>query len=247
MKGNVTLAHALNETGDGGLVVTGGERRRQPQTERPCRRQGRTAGEPGIAFDHLHGRGTIDQEIFERLAADAELDLGDAFRRDFEDDAPRVIDEDAPTGVGQKERDVLVGLLGAGAAVAVPDLDRLPVLHKGGEALAEAVDVVADGKVEALEEMPCLAAAVDGVAGILGAATGQADAVAQEVEAVASLARQNRRQRPAVQGDGRFRLLDTPMPLLAVDLEFRALGGSALEVLDANADHPFGGRDKDAG
>ena len=158
-----------------------------------------------------------------------------------------MIDEDAPAGVGQEERDVLVGLLGAGAAVAVPHLDRLPVLHKRGEALAEAVDVFANGKVEALEEMRCLAAALDGVAGILGAAAGQANAVAQEVEAVASLARQNRRQRPAAQGDGRFRLLDTPMPLRAVDLEFGALGERAPEMLDANADHPFGRREEAQG
>ena len=142
--------------------------------------------------------------------------------------------------IGQEERDVLVGLIAAGAAVAVPDLDRLAVLDEGGEALAEAIDVDADGKVETLEEMRCPGSAVDGVAGFPGVAAGEAHAIADEVEAIAPLARQNGGQRPAAQGDGRLRLFDAADPVVTGEVELGTLSGNALKMGDAHADHPFG-------
>ena len=59
-----------------------------------------------------------------------------------------MVDEDAVAARGEVERDVLVGLLTAGAAVGLPDVDGLAVLHERGEALAETVDVLADAEGE---------------------------------------------------------------------------------------------------
>ncbi len=48
------------------------------------------------------------------------------------------------------ERHVLVRLLAGGTAVGVPDVHRLTVLHQWSEALAEAVDELADAEIELL-------------------------------------------------------------------------------------------------
>ncbi len=55
-------------------------------------------------------------------------------------------DEDAIPAVGQIEGDVLVGLLARSAAVGVPDIDDLPVLGKGGEPFAKAMDDLANAE-----------------------------------------------------------------------------------------------------
>ncbi|OQA21981.1 MAG: hypothetical protein BWY63_01041 [Chloroflexi bacterium ADurb.Bin360] len=47
-----------------------------------------------------------------------------------------MINEDAITTIGEIERDVLVGKLAACAAILVPHIHRLPVLHQRREALA---------------------------------------------------------------------------------------------------------------
>ena len=54
-----------------------------------------------------------------------------------------MVDEQAVAPAGQVEGDVLVGLLGGGAAVLVPDLDALAIFRQGTEALAQAVDRLA--------------------------------------------------------------------------------------------------------
>src|SRR5690606_18357780 len=54
---------------------------------------------------------------------------------------------------GEVEGDALVRLLAGGAAVGVPDLDRLAVLHQRSEALAEAVDQFADTEVQLLVDV----------------------------------------------------------------------------------------------
>src|SRR5690606_8868249 len=56
----------------------------------------------------------------------------------------------AVAAVGKMEGDALVRLLAGGAAVGVPDLDRLAVLHQRTEALAEAVDQLAHAEIELL-------------------------------------------------------------------------------------------------
>ncbi len=62
----------------------------------------------------------------------------------------RVIDEYAIAAIGEIERNVLVRLLARGAAVSVPDIDRLTVLHKRTEPLSETVDQFADSELELL-------------------------------------------------------------------------------------------------
>src|SRR5690606_34224335 len=56
----------------------------------------------------------------------------------------------AVAAVGEMEGDALVRLLTGGSAVGVPDLHGLAVLHQRTEALAEAVDELADAQVELL-------------------------------------------------------------------------------------------------
>ncbi|MNV96285.1 hypothetical protein D3C71_1912720 [compost metagenome] len=55
-----------------------------------------------------------------------------------------MVHQHAVTTVCQVERDIFVGLLGAGAAVTVPGFDRLAVTHQRGKALAEAIHRFAD-------------------------------------------------------------------------------------------------------
>src|SRR5262249_8892565 len=80
----------------------------------------------------------------------AELHAGDFLRSDLEGDVFRVIDEDTVAPVGQVEGNILVRLLAARAAVFVPHLDHLPVLHEGGKAFAEAVHALAHAEAELL-------------------------------------------------------------------------------------------------
>ena len=55
-----------------------------------------------------------------------------------------MVDEHAVSAAGQVERHILVRLLAAGAAVGVPDVDDLAVLHQGAEPLTQAVDDLAN-------------------------------------------------------------------------------------------------------
>ena len=142
--------HLVDERRDGRLVVVGRERRRQPQAVRPRRHDRRPPGERRVAIEDLLGRGPGDHEVLEHFARDRELHALDRLRADLERDVPGVVHEHAVAAVGQVERHVLVRLLARGAAVGVPDLDRLAVLHQRAEALAQPVDELADAEVELL-------------------------------------------------------------------------------------------------
>jgi hypothetical protein len=89
----------------------------------------------------------VYQEL-QRLPRHGELDALDGLGADLEGDVLGVVDQHPVPTVRQVERHVLVGHLRAGAAVGVPDVDRLPVLHERAEALAEPVDGLADAEVE---------------------------------------------------------------------------------------------------
>jgi hypothetical protein len=84
------------------------------------------------------------------LALDAEADPVDPLCGDLELDPSRLVDEDAVASVGQVEGHILVGLFRAGAAIAVPHVDRLAVLDERAEAFAEAVDVLAHAERKSL-------------------------------------------------------------------------------------------------
>ena len=119
------------------LVVRGGERRGQPQPEGPGRRQRRTAGQRGVLAQDVLRRRAVDDQVAHRLPLDAELDAWrPAPSRPRRRPSPGCVDEDAVAGVGEEERDVLVRLLAARAAVGVPDVDGLAVLDQRAEPLA---------------------------------------------------------------------------------------------------------------
>jgi hypothetical protein len=64
-----------------------------------------------------------------------------------------MVDEYAVAAVGQIERHILVRLLAARAAVGIPDVDLLAVLHQGSEALTEAVHDFANSQAELLADV----------------------------------------------------------------------------------------------
>lgn len=143
MQRYVACTHAVDKVVDGGFVVIGRKRRGQPQAERPGRRQGWPAGQPRVTLQHELRFRAINDKVFQRFAFDAELRLRDVLRADLERNQFRMIDEQTPAFAGEKERDVLVGLFGAGAAIAIPDFHALPVLGESGKALAEAIHCLA--------------------------------------------------------------------------------------------------------
>ena len=125
-------------------------------SHRPKDHAGGRAGRPvsrGVAIEHVFRRRSVDQKIGERLAFDGEADLRDELGTDLEGDPIGLVDQHAPAAVGQEEGNVLVGLFGRRAAVAIPDLDHLAVAGEGGEAFAEPVDQFADAEVEAFEDI----------------------------------------------------------------------------------------------
>ena len=93
-----------------------------------------------------------------------------------------MIHQHAVAAVGQVERDIFVGLLGAGAPVAVPGFDRLTVAHQGGEALAQAVDRFPHAQIQTFEHVIAVGIAVLHVAVVFQLAAGNALAVAQEIQ-----------------------------------------------------------------
>ncbi|MGX1486372.1 hypothetical protein RKD45_005448 [Streptomyces griseus] len=114
-----------------------------------------------------------------------------------------MVDEDAVAAGGQVERDVLVRLLAAGAAVGLPHVDGLAVLHVRREALTEAVDGLPDAEVELGEHV--VAAVVDGgERAALAPGRGQDPAVpVEELQAEGALGGEPQGERAAGQLGGR--------------------------------------------
>ena len=130
MQGDIPFCHFINEAGDGSFIIIGGEGGGEPQPKRPCRRQGGATRERGVAFENLFGRGTVDNEIFQRFAGDAELHALHFFGGDLERNLFGLVDENAVAAIGDVERDVLVRLFAARAAVLVPNIHDLTVLDE---------------------------------------------------------------------------------------------------------------------
>ena len=84
--------------------------------------------------------------------------------------------------VGDIEWDVLVRLLGAGAAVTVPGFYRLPVTHQRGKALAQAVYRFPDAEIQALKHKVFPAVGILHVAVVFQLAAGNTFAVTQEIQ-----------------------------------------------------------------
>jgi hypothetical protein len=234
---DVALAHAVDKAVDRLLVVFGGERGGQPQAEGPRRRQSRAAGQPGVAVEHVFRRRSVDQKIGQRLALDRETDLRDELGADLEGDPIGLVDQGAPAPVGQEEGNVLVGLFGRRAAVAIPDLDRLTVAGEGGEALAKPVNQLADAEVESLEDVGLAVIGVDGVAARAERAAGDALAGAQHFEPPI-LALLDAHAEIAARKADEVRLVDDDRldRRIGEQFESRAAIDSAAVMLDADAD-----------
>ena len=71
-----------------------------------------------------------------------------------------MIHQNAISSVGKIKGNVFVGLLGARASVRIPDVHALPVLHKGGKALAHTVYQFSNRQGEHLAHVGLLIVAV---------------------------------------------------------------------------------------
>lgn len=146
-----------------------------------------------------------------------------------------MVDEDAVARVREVERDVLVGLFGGRAAVGVPDVDDLAVLHQRPEAFTEAVHRGAHAEAQLLAQVVG-ARRVAHDAHALGAAAGQQPAAREEVDLPGARAGDPDRQRAGGEGGVLLVVLRVSREVLRTDLERGALRLLALEVGEGDAD-----------
>ena len=147
VQGDFPLGHAVHKAAHGLLVVAGGEAGGQPQAEAPGGGQGGPAGEGGVVGEDGLAVAAAHHHEVDLLAGHGELHPGDGLGANLVGDLAAGVHQHAVALVGHVEGDVLVGDFGAGAAVLVPDVHGLAVAHKGGEALAQAVDLLADVQI----------------------------------------------------------------------------------------------------
>jgi hypothetical protein len=185
----------------------------------------------------------VDDEVFERLAGDAEADPIHALGCDLELDLPGLVDEYAVARVGQIEGHVLVCLLRTGAAVSVPHVDRLAVLHERTEPFSEAVDVFTDAQRKRLgHEVPHIAAVASAARPLYGshalrAAAGENPTVRHEVEAPGAGPMNLDRKPARLKARDRFACLNADVGRLArIHRKLRPVVSHAGVVRDANAD-----------
>ena len=153
LQGDVPLGHAVNEGGDGFLVVGGGKGGGQPQAEGVCRGQGGLAGKGGVVGQHLLQILSADEEILQKFPGLGDGHLGHRVGGNLIADPVRAVDEDAVAPGGNVEGDGFVALLAAGAPVRIPDIHGLAVLHKGGELFPEAVDAFSHAQGQLLTDV----------------------------------------------------------------------------------------------
>ena len=236
----VALGHAVDKAVHRRFVIVSGEGGGQPQAERPRRRQCRTAGELRIAVQHLFRRRAVDHEVLQIFPFHAELYFGDLLGADFKRDVLGVIHQHAVAAVGQVERDVFVGLLGAGAAVAVPGFDRLAVAHQGGKALAQTVDRFPHAQIQTFKHIVAIGVGILHVAVVFQLAAGNALAVAQEIQRPELAFGDAHADAAAFQFD-KFGVVFNPDLHVFQDVQriVRAVVQCALEVLNAHPDNRF--------
>ena len=145
---DVAFGHAVDEGVDGLLVVLGGERGGQPQAVAPGRHVGGAAHQRGVTVEDLLGGRAIDHAEVDGFAGNGELHGLRVLGTDLERDVAAVVHQHAIAVRGHVERNILIPLLGGGAAILVPNVDGLAVLHIRAEALAETVNVLADAEMQ---------------------------------------------------------------------------------------------------
>ena len=143
-KRNASVEHTVNKTHDRRLVVVRRKRGGKPETKGPRRRKGRLACQIGVACQHLlHGR-PVDKEVIQIATLHGKLGSCNHLRGNLNGDLLRMVYENAVSLVRDEERNIFIGLFGAGSAVRVPDIDTLSVLHKGRKSLARSVYQLSD-------------------------------------------------------------------------------------------------------
>jgi len=139
LDGDITLLHALEEAGDGCLVIVGGEGGTEPEAKTPRRDRARLACQDRIFKQDLLGSGAVDDIPLQPLPFNARLNPAAALAPDLEIDALRRVDENAVAARAEPETDVFVGLFRRCASVGIPERDTLANFIEGPEALAETV------------------------------------------------------------------------------------------------------------
>ena len=232
---DVAFGHAVHELHDGLLVVVGGEGGAQPQAVAPVRNQRRFAGQVGVGVEDVLQVFAADHRVGHFLAGYGELYAGDLLGTDLEADAARVVHEQTVLLVGQIERDVLVRLFGAGAAVLVPDIDGLAVLDEVGEAFAQTVDLLADAEVELFGDVQAALVVGDER---LGTPSGVGDdAAVIRVGEVDGLALgDGQRGLAGGEGPGLIGFGDLDVRVALVELELRAVAAILDEVHQTGGD-----------
>ena len=236
----VAFGHAVDEAVHRRFVVVSGKRGGEPQAEGPRWRQRRTTGELRVAVQDRFWRRAVDHKILQIFALDAELYFGDLLRADFKRHIFRMVDQHAVAAVGEIERNIFVGLLGAGAAVAVPGIDLLTVAHQGGKALTEAINFFPDAQIQTFEQIVAIRVAVLHVAVVFQFTAGDPLAVTQKIERPEFAFGDAHAEISAFQLGvfGVIYRLD-PYVLQHVERIVRAFVLRPLEVLYAHPDNPF--------
>ena len=150
---NLPLDHAVHKGEHRFLIVVRREGGGEPEAVGPGGQLRGTAREGGVCREDVLRRLAGTHKVFHRLAGHGKLRLGGGFAANLIGHAPGGIDKHAVAAAAEEERHVLVSLLAVGAAVRVPQVDALAVLHEGAEALAQAVDVFSHGELEPLAQI----------------------------------------------------------------------------------------------
>ena len=244
-QGDIPIRHALNEGSGGLFVIVGGEGRRQPQAEAPRGHQGGTAGQGGVAVQHRLGRAAVDHVVDDGLALGGELHPLHLFTSHFEAHVGGILHEDAIAPIGHIEGDILVGLFAGGAAVGVPHIDGLAVLHIGGEALAQAVDALAHVQHQRIAHVGLAGVLIQRPAHAAERAAGEHPAVLRHIvhPPVFALLHPGG-QLSAGEGDRLVVFFNDGVHRLLVGLEMRGVIPFAREVGHGDADNVLPGRGK---
>ena len=140
---NITLKHAVNKGINSFLIIISRKGCGKPQTEGVCRWKCGLACQVGVIFQNRLQVFAAEEVVLQLLARNRHGHLGNGVGRYLVGNLVGAVDQHAVALGGDIERNALVALLGAGAAVGIPCFDVLSVLDKGCELFAEAVDALA--------------------------------------------------------------------------------------------------------
>ena len=117
LEGNIPFCHAVDKGSYSLFIIRCGKRSRQPQTKGLCRRQCRLAGKVGVVFQDFLQICTADEEVIQFLAGHGKGNLIDGIRSHFKGNLVCCVDQHTVLVGSDIERDALIALVGACAAV----------------------------------------------------------------------------------------------------------------------------------